>query len=133
MGVSLISAGARYMGWLPPMRNTPFIYINYQSNDLSDQSRISYSEHKYLENKGECFKMTEPLNYDNVMKILTENQATLNFHVNISIDIIKRILSGEKSLNKYSGIFIHGDKEGYVMIKSCDKELNSSRVMSIRI
>lgn len=46
LGLSLINACARYLGWIPPPKNTPIFYINIQSGNCNDSKNLlSYTTH----------------------------------------------------------------------------------------
>lgn len=130
LGLSLINVGARYLGWLPPRKNTPLVYINMESGANFSQNRISYTVHNHLENIGPTL-VVDTLNVENIMKILNDHGSELDYHINIALDTIKDTLMKSEFLDKVSGVFIHGASEGYVMIKT--QNSTSDHVMSIRI
>lgn len=131
LGLSLFNAGARYLGFLPPRKNTPFVYINMESGSDFSQNRISYTVHNHLENIGPTLVVKDTLNVENIMTILNEHGSELDFHINIALNTIKDTLTKSEFLDKVSGVFIHGASEGYVMIKT--QNSTSDQVMSIRI
>lgn len=131
LGMSILSAGGRYIGLLPPLKNTPIIHINYQSGFTLNENPISYTAHKYLENKGPILNIKEPLCAESIIKILNEQKEILDFDIYMALEDINNTLNKKRYINEFSGIFIHGEDYGYVMIHGPNQ--NSSQVISIKI
>ena len=92
---------------------------------------ISYRMHNILENKGPVLEIADPLTINSVLDILEQNDKMMDLKVSNSIKPIHSVLKQLSPIDMMSGIYIHGNTEGYVLIKGPKR--NGNHIVSIRI
>ena len=95
------------------------------------KERFSYTAHNMFENKGIVLETENTLTSEVVKAVLIESLDRLDGNVVAHINKITEWLKKAELLHKMSGIFIHDNRKGYVMINGPNKE--SKHILSIMI